>query len=484
MNILKEIREAPRDIRLLWASVFLRLLAYGLTNQVLTLFLNGIRMTEDKIGWFMSLTLIGDVICSYILTWYADSWGRRKVLICGSVMMTLSGLAFAFCENFHILLIFAIFGVISPSSDEVGPFKSIEESMIAHLSPNHKRPEVYAMHALIGTIGSALGAIMSGGFIDLLQYFKLAETDLQCYKYVFLLYSFFALLKVIVMISLSEKTELDSHYKEHLDETTLAQAITNDEMAPLMEESHLHRHSSVERTSVTVTTHGAISSHDDYDNDNNNNTLVSEETQPHESSLSPETVTILMKLLVIFMIDSLGSGFMTSSWMVYYYKKFFKISSFALGALFFCTQFVMASSTIPSTIIARMFGPVRATLLVQIPSGIFSILIPFAQNHLWLSILLLNFHFGTTAMDVPPRQILLTNLINPKDLTRVMGIVNIGKTFARCIGPIFTGILAKDGYLWLCFIISGALVITADMVLACSFLHVDKHIMKQINNRQ
>lgn len=480
MNILKEIKDAPRDIRLLWASVFLRLLAYGLTNQVLTLFLNGIRMSEDKIGWFMSLTLIGDVLCSYILTWYADSWGRRKVLIYGSIMMTLSGLAFAFSENFHILLIFAIFGVISPSSDEVGPFKSIEESMIAHLSPNHKRPEVYAMHALIGTIGSALGAIMSGGFIDLLQIFKLADPDLQCYKYVFLLYSFFALLKVIVMMSLSEKTELDGHYKEHLDETTLGEAITNDEMAPLMEESHLHRHSSREGTSITntTTTHGSISSHDD------NNADISEDRPPHESGLSPETVTILMKLLVIFMIDSLGSGFMTSSWMVYYYKKFFKISSFALGALFFCTQFVMASSTIPSTIIARMFGPVRATLLVQIPSGIFSILIPFAKNHLWLSILLLNCHFGTTAMDVTPRQILLTNLINPKDLTRVMGIVNIGKTFARCIGPIFTGILAKDGYLWLCFIISGALVITADMVLACSFLHVDKDIMKQINTRQ
>lgn len=459
MNILKEIKEAPKDIRLLWASVFLRLLAYGLTNQILTLFLNGINMKEDKIGWFMSLTLIGDVLCSYVLTWYADSWGRRKVLIYGSVMMFLSGIVFALNENFHILLLFAIFGVISPSSDEVGPFKSIEESMIAHLSPNHKRPEVYAMHALIGTVGSALGAIMSGGFIDLLQYFNLAENDLQCYKYIFLLYSFFAFWKIIIMISLSEKTELDSHYHEPIDQTSednnlmRQEAMVNDEMAPLLEESHLRHHDETDHSAT------------------------------HNDKLSPETVHILMRLLVIFMIDSLGSGFMTSSWMVYYYKRIFKISSFALGALFFCTQFVMASSTIPSTIIARMFGPVRATLLVQVPSAIFSILIPFAQNHLWLSILLLNFHFGTTAMDVTPRQILLTNLIKPKDLTRVMGIVNIGKTFARCIGPIFTGMLAKEGYLWLCYIISGSLIIVADSILACSFLHVDKIIMKQINDR-
>lgn len=476
MNILKEIKEASRDIKLLWASVFFRLLAYGLTNQVLTLFLNGIRMKEDKIGLFMSLTLIGDVLCSYILTWYADVWGRRKVLIYGSIMMTLSGIVFAFNENFHILLFFAIFGVISPSSDEVGPFKSIEESMIAHLSPNHKRPEIYAMHALIGTIGSALGAILSGGFIDLLQYFELAETNLQCYKYVFLLYSFFALLKVGVMLSLSDQTEVDGHFHEHLENDTLVEAIVNDEMAPLMEQSaHYNKQNSRPNDHAATSTATAPTTA----TDNTSGDPISS----GNVGLAPETVAILMKLLVIFMVDSFGSGFMTSGWMVYYYKKIFKISSFALGCLFFGTQLVMASSTVVSSVTARMFGPVRATLLVQIPSGIFSILIPFAQQHLSLSIFLLNCHFATTAMDVPPRQILLTNLIKPKDLTKVMGIVNIGKTFARCIGPIFTGILAKNGYLWLCFIISGSLVITADMILACSFLHVDADILKQINHR-
>lgn len=174
---------------------------------------------------------------------------------------------------------------------------------------------------------------------------------------------------------------------------------------------------------------------------------------------------------------------MTSGWMVYYYKKWFHMSSFALGSLFFMTQIVMSISTIPSSILPRLFGPVKATLLVQIPSGIFSILIPFAANHLSVSILLLNCFFGTAAMDVTSRQILLTNLIRPADLTKVMGIVNIGKTFARCIGPIFTGILANLDYLWLCYIISGVLVIVADCILACSFLHVDKIILAQINGK-
>lgn len=437
MNVLKEIAVASRDIKLLWASVFFRLFAYGLTNQVLTLFLKDIHLSESEIGLFMSLTLIGDVVCSYVLTWYADSWGRRRILVAGSVMMVISGIVFAYSENFHVLLIFAIVGVISPSSDEVGPFKSVEESMIAHLTPNNKRPEVYAIHALVGTTGAALGAITCGAFVDLIKYMEWYTVDLECYKLVFLLYAVLAFVKVIIMLLLSDNTELDADHSE----VNSPEALVNDEMAPLLQSA-----------------------------------------EQRNRGLSKDTKSILIKLLVIFMVDSLGMGFMTSGWMVYYYAKQFLMSSFALGALFFVSKIVMASSTIPSSTVAKTFGPVKATLLVQVTSGVFSILIPLAQNCLPLSIILLNFHFATTAMDVTPRQILLTNIIEPQDLTKVMGVVNIGKTLARCVGPVFTGLLASANRLWLCFIISGVLVICADGLLAFWFLHVDLELTKQLNS--
>lgn len=474
LNMWKEFTGAQKDIKLLWASVFLRLLSYGLTNQVLTLFLKKINLAESKIGLFMSLTLIGDVFCSYVLTWYADVWGRRNVLIYGSLMMCLSGIVFAVSENFNVLLLFAIIGVISPSSDEVGPFKSIEESMIAHLSPNNKRPEIYALHSLVATMGAAFGAIVSGSFISLLKYYHIADTDLQCYKLIFVIYALLAFGKFLIMISLSEKTELDSHYT---NEEQPPNAIVTDEMAPLLEIRRKSIDIQEASTQASPLTESSLPQVDDQD-------VI--ETTPriqdsNSNSLSSETVSVLLRLLCIFMIDSLGSGFMTSGWMVYYYKGWFQMSSFGLGLLFFMTQIVQSISTVPSSILPRVFGPVRATLLVQIPSGIFSILIPFAANHLSISIFFLNCFFGTSAMDVTSRQILLTNLIHPNDLTKVMGIVNIGKTFARCIGPIFTGILAGKDYLWLCFIVSGVLVILADFILACSFLHVDKKILAQIN---
>ncbi|KAH3902471.1 related to Staphylococcus multidrug resistance protein [Saccharomycodes ludwigii] len=432
--------KSPLDIKLLWISVFLRLVSYGLTDQIITLFLNEIGISEDQMGLFMTLTLFGDVLLSYILTWYADHWGRRLVLIYGAVMMSISGMVFSYFENFYVLLLAAILGVIAPSSDEVGPFKSIEESVIAHLTPNTKRPEIYSLHAFFGTIGSAIGSMLSGLIMNFLLSKNIFKTNLQCYKFIFVLYSIIALCKTIIMCLLSPNIELYHKNEPSVESetSTLLNATNEDVVTPL-----------------TVTT-----------------------------KLSTKTISLLIKLLIIFMLDSFGYGFLTSSWMVYYYSKTFPIQMtfLALGALFSVGKIITAVSSFPSSILARMFGPVRATLLVQIPSGIFFILIPLCKPHLLLSILFLYLYLSTTAMDVTPRQLLLTNLIPAQDLTKVMGIVNIGKTFARCIGPTFTGLLANKGELWVCFIISGGLTILADFILYLLFNKVDKKILRQTNN--
>lgn len=443
--------DASRDIKLLWWAVFLRMMAYGMTNQILTLFFSEIGVSDEEMGWFMTLTLVGDVFVSYILTWYADSWGRKAVLIYGAVMMLLSGVVFAVSENLYVLLAFAIIGVISPSADEVGPFKSIEESIMAHLTPHNKRPEVYAMHSMLGTLGSAIGSLFCGIIVDLFISLEIFQTKRGSYKAIFGIYACLALIKVIISISLSAESEKDGDFDaEEIIAGSPAQdgsGITEEQDAEVVAED----------TPLVV------------------NTLK-------KKALSKKTVSLMFRLLLVFMTDSLGAGFMTSAWMVYYYKVVFDMSNTALGFLFFSSKYVMAASAIPSAIIARLYGPVRATLLVQIPSAIFSILVPFAESHLSLSITLLMLFFFSMAMDVTPRQIILSNTIPSKDLTKVMGMVNIGKTLSRCVGPVFTGKLANNGYLWVCFIISGGLVILADTFLAILFYDIDEQILSKTNS--
>ena len=91
------------------------------------IFFSALGFSDHRIGIFMTLTLLGDVLLGTLLTLVADRVGRRRVLLAGSGLMVFSGVAFALAENFWALLFAAIVGVISISGGDFGPFRSIEE---------------------------------------------------------------------------------------------------------------------------------------------------------------------------------------------------------------------------------------------------------------------------------------------------------------------------------------------------------------------
>ena len=124
----QSIREyGNRDIYTILITRFLRMFAYGGAALVLAIFLWAqVKVDWKQTGTFMTLTLLGDAAISYSLTVVADKIGRRRVLLVGSLLMTMSGTVFAFSKNYYLLLFAAIFGVISPGAHEVGPFRAVE----------------------------------------------------------------------------------------------------------------------------------------------------------------------------------------------------------------------------------------------------------------------------------------------------------------------------------------------------------------------
>ncbi len=139
---LQSMREyGNRDIYLILITRFLRMFAYGGAALVLAIFL----YTEAGVSWkqtgtFMTLTLLGDAAISYILTIVADKVGRRRVLLIGSFLMTFSGTVFTFSKNYYVLLLAAVFGVISPGAHEVGPFRAVEVCFPAPTFSFHLQP--------------------------------------------------------------------------------------------------------------------------------------------------------------------------------------------------------------------------------------------------------------------------------------------------------------------------------------------------------
>lgn len=111
------ILHSPRDTKLLCLQRFVRMFAYGASTLILALYLSTLGNSDERIGLFMTLTLLGDVVISFFLTLVADGLGRRNILIVGAVLMSASGVVFALSGNYWVLVAASIFGVISPRYD-------------------------------------------------------------------------------------------------------------------------------------------------------------------------------------------------------------------------------------------------------------------------------------------------------------------------------------------------------------------------------
>lgn len=111
---LVSLYNSPLDTKLLCSQRFVRLFAYGGSTLILASFLSALDISDGRIGLFMTLTLVGDVVISFFLTLFADRLGRKAVLLLGSALMCGSGVAFALSGNYWVLLLAAVLGVISP----------------------------------------------------------------------------------------------------------------------------------------------------------------------------------------------------------------------------------------------------------------------------------------------------------------------------------------------------------------------------------
>ena len=95
MRKLVALPHLARDTRLLFATRFIRLFAYGSLSVVLVFYLVGLGLSEQQVGVLLTLTLVGDTAISLAITTRADRMGRRRMLIVGALLMTGAGLVFA-----------------------------------------------------------------------------------------------------------------------------------------------------------------------------------------------------------------------------------------------------------------------------------------------------------------------------------------------------------------------------------------------------
>lgn len=436
---LVNLFKSSKDVHLLIFMRFARLFAFGQASIFLTLFFKELGIDESKTGFFMSATLIGDVFISYFLTLYADKIGHKKTLCIGALMMIFAGVVFAISSNYWILLFAAVVGVISPSGNEIGPFRAIEESTLAHLVPLDHRPDIYAWYAVIGALGASLGSMVGGYTVETAQeWYNL--TLLQSYKLIYVFYAFWGAVKLITTLLMSSKIEAE------VDNQNI-----ESERSPLLQNADS------EETTET--------------SDRNKQSPIIRFLHRLLPELSPESKGIVIQLSILFALDAFASSLTTVSWISYYISRKFDIKQGLLGSIFFTTGLISSFASLGGASISKRLGPLLTMVVTHLPSSSILALIPIPSS-LHATMILLIIRSCTSTMDVAPRQAFLSMVVLKRERTAVMGWINIVKTLAQVSGPSLTGALTKMGYQWVCFVAAGSLKILYDLGILGTFLKI------------
>ncbi|HMA80953.1 MAG TPA: MFS transporter, partial [Candidatus Binatia bacterium] len=147
---------------MLFATCGVRSFAYGFLSVILALYLDAVGVSPTAIGWIFTAALAGGAVMTIAITAVADRFGRRLLLIIGALLMALAGCVFALSDNPIWLAIAAIFGTISPSGKEVGPFLSIEQAILPQTTTDQQRTAVFSAYNLVGSAAGAVGALAVG----------------------------------------------------------------------------------------------------------------------------------------------------------------------------------------------------------------------------------------------------------------------------------------------------------------------------------
>ena len=440
---LVSLRNAGRDVYVLLITRYMRMVAFGSSTLILALFFETLGYSDFRIGLFMTLTLVGDVFISLGLALVADAIGKKWILVLGGALMTLAGSCFATFTHYWILVLASIVGIISPSGNEIGPFRAVEESALAQLVDPSERSDVFAWYIVIGTLGAATGSFGCGWVTQALQQHRWSANE--AYRLIFWIYAGIGLMKALATLGLSRRCEVQ-------EPPSRAEPRNNNNDQPEEEQPLLANGGPQHATQETPPP------------------LPKKKTFA-VAQLSRKSILILLRLSGLFFLDSLASGMVPYTLITFYIERKFEMPEGKLGTIISAAQFMSSMGNIFASSVAKRIGLVRAMVFTHLPSAILLALIPVPPS-LVLTVIILVLRASLAAMDQAPRSAFLSAVVLPEERTATMGIVNTVKTMSQSSGPLITGVLAEKGRFWIAFVVAGSLKASYDLGMLSMFVNM------------
>ncbi len=188
------------------------------------------------------------------------------------------------------------------------------------------------------------------------------------------------------------------------------------------------------------------------------------------SALGPSR-SIVLRLAVLFSLDSFAGGFVVQSLLALWLFERFDMSLAAAGAFFFWSGVLSAFSFPVAAWLARRIGLVNTMVFTHIPASIALMLAAVAPS-LTAALILLSIRAALSQMDVPTRSSYVMAVVTPVERAAAASFTAVPRSLAAAASPALAGALFAASLQALPLLICGGLKIVYDLLLLRQFRHV------------
>src|SRR5579859_8043340 len=146
------------DRALLFSARGLRAFGFGFSAVLIGIHLEHRGLPGGLIGLTLGIGLASASLSGLGSAWLAHRIGRRRTLALSGVLMAVSGLDLALATSPALLVLSGLTGMLGAASVDLGPFASIEQTMLAESVPASARNLAFGRYSLTAGLLSAAGA--------------------------------------------------------------------------------------------------------------------------------------------------------------------------------------------------------------------------------------------------------------------------------------------------------------------------------------
>jgi len=402
---------AVRDRRLILASAFLRAVATGMTGVLAGLYLARLGLDASRAGLVIGAGLAGAAFATWLATAAADRFGRRRFLVALALLGAVGLAALLAVREIAPLVVFAALGMLNGMGRDRGAALVIEQAILPATVTDATRTRAFAWYNVLQDAGHALGSLLAGApaLIAAAWAGRAAGPDPGAAAGPAPLAAGLAFAALLGLATLALYLRL----------------------SPAVEPA----------------------------------------AGRARAPVSPATRRLLWRISSLFVLDSLGGGFLTASLVAWFFFERFGVDAGSLGLLFFGARVLNAASHFGAAWLARRIGLVNTMVFTHIPSSLLLATVAVAPNFTVAAILFL-LREGLVEMDVPTRQSYVMAVVRPEERTVASGVTQLVRLGAWAVGPVLAGWAMQSFALGAPLAAAAFLKIVYDLLLWRAFRHL------------